>query len=401
MKGAPDCAFAVLDLGTARTTLLQATLSQGTLRYLGHVTQASAGLRKGSVVSLPAAAECIRGAAARLEQRTGMPVERVFLSLTGAHVKGVGSQAGISLTSRSREITRDDARRALDLARSIALPEDRQILHVVPQEFVLDRQGGIHEPVGMLASRMEARIYAITVAAGTKDNLVLAANQAGLEVQELIFAPLAVAEACLRAEDRHAGVAVVDLGAGSTGILVYAQGSLAHAAVIGIGGDHFTNDIAVGLTTPQPEAERIKCDYGAVTVGYTAENSEIEVPGLGSVSPRLQPRRQLVECIEPRAKELIRMIGAEVMRAGPPIAGLVVSGGGGRLQGFLDMLAAATGLPVRVAAPSLIEGMPDEMAEPEFAFAVGGCYYAHRLLARQPRAASWWARLKQRIEELA
>src|SRR6185437_6373198 len=193
----------ILDLGTAGIRLVQVVEQDGLLRYAGHVTAVSRGMRKGAVVGLADAADAIRGAAAQLEQTTGMPVERVFLSLTGAHVRGMSSQAGVALTSRSREITHDDARRVLDLARAIALPPDRQILHVVPQEFVLDRQGGIHEPVGMLATRLEAKIYAITVMAAAKDNLVLAANHAGLEVVELIFAPLASAEACLASEDRH------------------------------------------------------------------------------------------------------------------------------------------------------------------------------------------------------
>ena len=402
----PD-GFVLLDLGTARTTMLRVELTDGAMRYGGHISAATPGLRKGVVVSLPLAAEGIRLASAALEQQTGIPVERVFLSISGSHVKGLGSQAGISLTSRSREVTRDDARRVLDLARSITLPEDRQILHVVPQEFVLDRQGGILEPVGMLATRLEARVYAVTVSSPIKDNLVLAANQAGIEVQELIFAPLAVAEACLQAEERHAGVAIVDLGAGSTGIVVYSQGSLAHAAVIPVGGDHFTNDIAIGLSTPQPEAERIKCNFGAVTSHSVGENSAIEVPSLGDGPPRLLPHRRLCECIEPRARELIHLIHTEIARprqheGGLGLgAGIVLSGGAGRLQGFSDMLADAVGVPVRTAEPMLIEGMPPELGEPEFAFTVGACYYAHRLISRQPRQLSLWEKLRQRWEAFA
>lgn len=396
----PPPPFTVLDLGTAHTTLLQVRLAEGRMQYAGHVTLPSQGMRKGAVVGLAQAADHLRAAAASLEQRTGAAIERVFLSLTGAHVRGVTSQAGLALTSRSREVTRDDARRVLDLARTIALPDDRQILHVVPQEFVLDRQGGIHEPVGMLAARIEARIYALTVSAGSKDNLVLAANHAGLEVEELIFAPLAAAEASLSAEDRHAGVALVDLGAGSTGVLVYHQGSLAHAAVIPIGGDHFTNDIAIALNTPQAEAERIKCSFGAAAATYAAESSAIEVPSLGEHPPRLLPHRRLCECIEPRARELVRLLQVEVHKGGGLGAGLVLAGGGGRLQGLTEMLAASTGLPVRFAVPALLEAMPDEFAEPELAFAVGACYYAHRLVSRQQRPPSLWEKLRQKWAEL-
>ncbi|HWG37571.1 MAG TPA: cell division protein FtsA [Terriglobales bacterium] len=394
----------ILDLGTAGIRLVQVVEQDGLLRYAGHVTAASRGMRKGAVVGLADAADAIRGAAAQLEQTTGMPVERVFLSLTGAHVRGMSSQAGVALTSRSREITHDDARRVLDLARAIALPPDRQILHVVPQEFVLDRQGGIHEPVGMLATRLEAKIYAITVMAAAKDNLVLAANHAGLEVVELIFAPLASAEACLASEDRHAGVALVDMGAGSTGVLVYRDGQVEHAAVVPIGGDHFTSDISIGLRTPPQEAERIKCGFGMAEARAGAATSAIEVPSpegsVASAPTRLVPLRLVGEWIEPRARELVQRLHAELSK-GPGLgAGIVLAGGAWRLQGLAEMLAASTGTGVRMAAPQLVEGMPEELEEPEYAFAVGACYYAHRIMVRQQRPVGLWERLRARWASL-
>lgn len=407
-------AFTLLDLGTAHTTLTQICLSDGAMRYAGHVRVPSQGMRKGQVISPPAAAEAIRQAATALEARTAIPVERVFLSLTGMHVKGVGSQAGAGLTSRSREVTREDVRRVLDLARAITLPEGRQILHVIPQEFVLDRQDGIHEPVGMLASRIEARVCIITVAANRKDNLVLAANHAGLAVEQLIFAPLAAAEASLQAQERHAGVAVVDMGAGSTGVVVYLHGSLAYVGVIPIGGDHFTSDIAIGLGTPPADAERIKCDYGGVDPSQVAENSEIEAPGAGGQPAQALSHRRLCEWIEPRARELIHLLREELGRsgvasagvAGPTAgnalgAGLVLSGGGWRLQGFPELISSELGLPVRIAAPAPLDGMPEELSEPEYAFSVGACYYAHRLLVRQMRPPTMWDKLRQRWESLA
>jgi len=398
---APSLPIAVLDLGTARTRLVQAQITGGQLRYLGHETAASQGVRKGAVVGLAEAAETIRRMAAGLEQRTGVPIERVFLSCSGAHVRGVASQAGVALTSRSREITREDTRRVLDLARNIALPEDRQILHVVPQEFVLDRQAGIHEPVGMLASRLEARIYAITVAAGVKDNLVLAANHAGLEVEEIIFAPLACAEACLLAEDRFAGVALVDMGAGSTGVLVYNAGSLVHAAVIPIGGDHFTGDISIVLRTPLAEGERLKQGIGTVAEEAAAASSLIEVPGGADQEPRQVPLRLLNECLQSRARELVERIRAELAKGGVLGAGVLLSGGGVHLAGLSEMIASATGSGVRTATPTLLEGMPGELAEPEYCFVVGACYYAHRLLAREMRPPSLWEKVKAKWIELA
>lgn len=406
----PADSFTLLDLGTAQTTLTQIKLNDGGMCYAGHVRVPSQGMRKGQVIAPPAAAEAIRQAAAALEARTGTPVERVFLSLTGTHVKGVGSQASAGLTSRSREVTREDVRRVLDLSRAITLPEGRQILHVIPQEFALDRQDGIHEPVGMLASRIEARVYIITVAGNSKDNLVLAANHAGLAVEQMIFAPLAAAEACLQAQERHAGVAVVDMGAGSTGVVVYLHGSLVHAGVIPIGGDHVTGDIAFGLGTPQTDAEHIKCDYGGVDPLAAAENSEIEAPSAGGQTAPGLSHRRLCEWIEPRARELIRMLQAELERNGVASAGmagnalgagLVLCGGGWRLQGFPELLSSTLGLPVRIASPAPLDGMPAEMSEPEYAFSVGACYFAHRLLVRQMRPPTLWDKLRQRWESLA
>ncbi|MGH9395009.1 MAG: cell division protein FtsA, partial [Terriglobales bacterium] len=395
----------ILDLGTSRIRLLQALEQNGLLRYAGHVEVASQGMRKGAVVSLADAAAAIRAAAAEVEARTGLPVERVFLSLSGAHARGISSQAGIALTSRSREVTHDDARRVLDLARGFALPPDRQIIHVIPQEFVLDRQGGIHEPVGMLATRLEAKIYAITVAAAAKDNLVLAANHAGLEVIELVFAPLACAEACLAAEDRYAGVALVDMGAGSTGVAVYRDGSLAHAAVIPIGGDHFTNDIAIGLNTPASEAELIKHGYGNAEASAGAATSAIEVPSHhgdhGPTPSRLVPLRRLGEWIEPRARELVQWIQTEVAKGGGLGAGIVLAGGAWRLQGLSEMVASSTALRVRIAVPELLQDMPAALSEPEYAFAVGACYYAHRIIARQQRPSGLWDKLRARWAALA
>ncbi|MGH9418280.1 MAG: cell division protein FtsA [Terriglobales bacterium] len=390
----------LLDLGTARIRLLQVRLLDGQMHYAGHVEQPSQGMRKGAVVALGEASAGLRQAVAELERQTGLPLERVYVSLTGAHVRGISSQAGLALTSRSREVSREDARRVLDLARGIHLPADRQTLHVVPQEFVLDHQGGIHEPVGMLASRLEAKIYAITASAAIKDNLVIAANQAGLEVEELIFAPLAAAEACLAAEQRQAGVALVDMGAGSTGMVVYQQGSLMQASVVPVGGDHFTSDIAVGLNTPLNEAERIKHAFGAVAETWDSATA-IEVPNQGGDEPRLLPQARLGECIEPRAQELVGLIQRELERRGGLGAGVVVVGGGGRLPGLLDLLSRSSGLPVRIVTPEPIAGLPTALIQPEWACLVGACYYAHRLVARQQHRPSLWDKLRQRWADLA
>lgn len=398
MGRAAGALLTILDLGTGRIRALAVRLQGGQMRYAGHVTTESRGLRKGQIVSLEAAGEAIQQAARALEEQVGEPVERVFLTLTGAQVKGLSCQAAVSLTSRSREVTWSDTRRVLELARTLSLPEDREIVHVASQEFVLDHQGGIQEPVGMLASRLEARVYIITVNSAAKNNLVLAANRAGIEVLEVVFAPLAVAEACLRAEERQAGVAVLELGAGSTGLLAYNGGGMVHAASLPVGGDHFTNDIALALHTPPAEAERIKCGFGFATTAYALPQGEVEVPNPGA-PPRLVPHRELCECIEPRTHELVRLLARELPKAGPLGAGVLLSGGGAKLAGLSEVMRSSFGRPVRTAEPLLLEGMPDELAEPEYCCAVGACYYAHRRLHYHEPAPGLWERLRQMVDE--
>ncbi len=390
----------LLDLGTAKTTLLVLQIHEDRLVYAGHATVESTGIRKGLIVQLDAAVATIRRAMEMVEQRAGVTLDSVFVSLNGAHVRGLSGQAGISLTSRSREITRDDMHRVLDLARNVSMPEDREIIYVGPQEFVLDHQAGIHDPTGMLASRMEARVYMITVSAGAMKNLVWAVQKAGLAVDEVIFGPLGVSEACLPAEEREAGVAVVEVGAGSTGILAYLRSTVHYAGAIPVGGDHFTNDIAVGFNTTLHEAERIKREFGFASYDFVRGHSMIEVPGFRGRSARMLSHQQLGECVLPRAEELMEMIRADLERAGllgALGAGLVLSGGGAKLPGLRELAEEHMDLPVRLAAPELIEGMPDEFASPEYAFLVGAGYYAHRVIRRAVRPVSLWNRLMARF----
>lgn len=392
--------IAILDLGSAKTTALVCEERDGLLRYAGRGQCESRGMRKGQVINLEFAAEAVRLAAEAAERAAGLHVERAFLSLTGAHVMGLASQAGVALTSRSREITRDDARRAIEIARNLDLPEDREILHVLPQEFVLDGHGGVRDPVGMLAGRLEARVFVITVAAAIKQNLVLAANRAGLEVEELVFAPLAVAEVLLRAEDRDLGAAVVDLGAGCTSLMAFLQGAARHAATIPVGGDHFTNDIAIAFNTPRGDAEKLKRFFGAARADRINDGTAVEVPSIGDRPSRTLPRRRLCECLESRARELAQLVRDELARAGllrALGAGVFLTGGGSRLAGFADLLEETLQLPVRSAAPALIDGMPPEFAEPEHAFAVGAAYYAHRVRFHHRPPARPWERWKEKL----
>lgn len=392
--------IAILDLGTAKTTVVVLEEREGLLRYAGRGQCESRGMRKAQVINLEFAAEAIRLAVEAAERSSGLPIERVFLSLTGAQPLGLSSQAGVALTSRSREITREDARRALELARDIQLPEGREILHVVPQEFVLDGQGGVRDPVGMLASRLEARAFLLTVASAPKQNLVIAANRAGLEVEELVFAPLATADVLLRAEDRQLGAVIVDVGAGCTSLMAFAQGAPRHAAVIPVGGEHFTNDLAIAFNTPRADAEKLKCFFGAARADLVNNGSAVEVPGVGDRPSRTLPRRRLCECLESRARELAQLVRDDLERAGllrALGAGVLLAGGGSRLAGFAELLETTLELPVHNRPPVLIDGMPDDFLQPEFAFAVGAGYYSHRVRSHHRPAARPWERWKERL----
>ena len=238
--------------------MLVAEITDSGLRYRGHGMAESQGSRKGVIVELEKAVASIQKAVEQAEDAAGVPIEHAMLGVAGAHVRGVNSHGGINFGTRAREIGREEIRMAVDKARAIPLPADREILHLLPQEFILDEQSGVHDPLGMMATRLEVRVHMVTAASSATQNVVTAVNRAGVHVDDTVFEPLACADSVLRSDERELGVCLADLGAGSTGIIVFHEGAVAHTAVIPIGGDHFTSDLSVGLCTPVAEAEQIK-----------------------------------------------------------------------------------------------------------------------------------------------
>ena len=255
MSQKADNLIAVLDAGSAKTRVLIAELNDGALRYRGHGIVDSAGMRKGVIAEIRPAVESINQAATLAEKRADAIVERCVISIGGPNIRGVNSRGGISLGTRMREITREEVRAAVDRARSISLPTDREIIHLLPQQFILDEQPGIHDPVGMVGNRLEVNLHISTASASALQSVVTCANKAGLEVTESVFEGIAAAEATVSADERELGVCLIDIGAGSTELVVFFEGSVAHTSVIPIGGDHFTNDLAVGLHVSVEEAE--------------------------------------------------------------------------------------------------------------------------------------------------
>ena len=387
-----------IDVGSAKTCTLVAEITESGLRYRGHGVTESRGSRKGIIVDLDKAVAAVQKSVEQAEDAAGVPIEHALLGVSGAHVKGINSHGGIGLGNRPRELTREEIRLAVDKARAIPFPDDREILHLLPQEFILDEQSGVHDPLGMMATRLEVRVHIVTAASSATQNVVTTVNKAGVHVDDTVFEPLACADAVLRADERELGVCLADLGAGSTSLIVFQEGAVAHTAVIPIGGDHFTSDLSVGLCTPVVEAEKIKKNFGHAIPTLIPEGNEVEVPSVGDRPSRLISQRMIGEILEPRARELFEMIRENLRHYGMYelcAAGVVLCGGGSRLPGILDVAESVLRRPVRLSWPMPLAKMPSTLAEPEFATVLGMVFYGHRArIARGIQDDRWSSRLK-------
>lgn len=395
--------ISALDAGSSKSCVLTAELVDGVLRYRGHGIEASQGMRRGLIADLGPAAEAIDRAALAAEKASKAPIEHCVVGVGGPHITGVNSQGGISMGSRMKEITKEDVRAAIDRARSIGLAPDREILHLLPQQFILDDQHGIHDPVGMVGNRLEVSLHLSTCSGSAAQSVVTCANRAGLEVNDTIFEGLAAAEAVLSADERELGVCIADIGSSSTELVVFFEGSVAHTAVLPIGGDHFTNDLAVGLHASVEEAERLKRNYGNCVVTSVPQLNEIEVGGdlaTGGQGGRTIRQRFLAEILEPRAREFLTML-RDNLRGGGVLeamgAGCVFTGGGANLVGLLDHAESLLRVPGRIGFPVPLSRMPSELARPEYAAVIGMLLYTHRT---QVRRASEEQGLKQKIRSI-
>jgi cell division protein FtsA len=305
----------VLDAGSSRIRVLVAELHEGALRYRAHSVVNAEGMRKGLISDLQPASRAFNHAATEAEQMANAVIANCVVGLGGPHIRGVNSQGGISLGNRLREITREDVRAAVDRARSVSLPADREIIHLLPQQFILDEQPGIHDPVGMVGNRLEVNLHISTCSASASQSVITCANKAGLEVTDTVFEAIAAAEATVSADERELGACLLDIGAASTELVVFFEGAVAHTAVVPIGGDHFTNDLAVGLHVSVQEAEAIKLDYGHCVVTSVPSSNELELMSGGSQEIRTIKQRYLSEILEPRARELFHMVRENLRQA--------------------------------------------------------------------------------------
>jgi cell division protein FtsA len=377
-----------LDIGSTKTCVLIAEIDDEQLKFLALGAAESKGLRKGLIVNLDSTVSCIRRAVEEAEGVANVPVESALVGVAGGFVRGVNSRGGVTLGHRSRDIERDDVRRAIDAARNITLPEDREVLHVLPHEFLVDAQDGIRDPVGMIGQRLEANVHVVTSSISATQNLVTAANRAGILISDTVLEPLASAESCLTQDERDLGVCLLDIGGGTTELIVYGGGVVRHTSVIGVGGDHFSNDLAVGLRTPIPEAERIKRHHGCASAALLAEDTAIEIASVGDRPPRMIFARMVTDIIEPRANELLALIRDDLQRAGLDKqipAGFVLAGGGAKLYGLLDLTETTFHLPARIAEPKGLFDMPEQVSQPEYATVVGLVMYGAKARRASPQ----------------
>jgi cell division protein FtsA len=361
-----------LDVGTYKVGVVVAEINDGGVEITGIGTAASNGLRKGTVVNIDAAVEDIRRAVEEAELMAGCEIRSVIAGSAGSHLKGVNSHGVVAV--RSREVTPNDVERVIEAARAVALPTDCEILHVLPQDFVVDDQDGIREPVGITGVRLEARVHIVTGSVGSGQNLIKCCNRAGLRVQDVLGGPLAAAEAVLTPEEKELGVALIDIGSGTTDTVVVHAGAIRHTAVLPVGGGHLTNDLAAALRTPFSEAETLKQRHGCAVAMSAPPDVMVEVAGIGGRPPQRLSRRAVAEVLEARAEEILRLARRDIERAGCGgllTSGVVLTGGSASLDGMIELAERVFRAPVRLGVPQQLTGLVDAVASPMYSTAVG------------------------------
>jgi cell division protein FtsA len=361
-----------LDVGTYKIGVIVAEVTDDGVEITGIGTAASSGLKKGTVVNIEATVEAIRKAVDEAELMAGTEIRSVIAGSAGSHIKGFNSHGVVAV--KKREVEAEDVERVMEAARAVVLPTDREVLHVLPQEFVVDDQDGVKDPISMIGVRLQARVHIVTGAISSGQNLVKCCNKAGLVVDDMLGGPLAAAEAVLTPEERELGVLLIDVGAGTTSLTVVHSDAIRHTAVLPVGGGHVTNDLAAALRTPFAEAEKLKQRCGGAVAMTASSDLTIEVAGLGGRPPQKLSPRALAMVIEPRAEEMLALVRSEVERAGCEgmlTSGVVLTGGGAVLAGVPELAERVFRTPVRLGVPLHLSGLVDVVASPMYATAVG------------------------------
>lgn len=374
-----------LDIGTTKIACIIGEVTSEGIDIIGIGSHPSKGLRKGVVINIDATINSIKKAVEEAELMAGCEVNTVYAGIAGGHIQGFNSH-GIVAVNQNKEVKAGDLARVVDAARAVAIPMDRQVLHVIPQEYIIDDQDGIKEPLGMTGVRLEAKVHIVTASVTSAQNIVKCARACGLNVADIVLEQIASSEAVLGNDEKELGVAVVDIGGGTTDIAIYSKGSLVHTAVLSLGGNHLTNDIAVGLRTPMAEAERIKQRFGCALTSRVNPEETIEVPSVGGRPPRILSREILSEIIEPRVEEIFAYVAREIKESGCEdliAGGVVITGGTTILDNMPELAEEVLGMPVRRGMPRGVGGLVDVVRNPKFSTGVGLVQYGANAPARE------------------
>lgn len=362
-----------LDIGTSKVVAIVAEVAAaGEVEIIGIGSHPSRGLKKGVVVNIESTVQSIQRAVEEAELMAGCQIHSVYAGIAGSHIKSLNSHGIVAI--RDKEVASSDVERVIDAARAVAIPADQKILHVMPQEFIIDNQEGIREPIGMSGVRLEARVHLVIGAVSAAQNIVKCVKRCGLEVDDVILEQLASSYAVLSDDEKELGVCLVDIGGGTTDIAVFTEGAIRHTAVIPIAGDQVTNDIAVALRTPTQNAEEIKIKYACALTQLASADETIEVPSVGDRPARRLARQTLAEVVEPRYEELFTLIQAELRRSGYEdlcAAGIVLTGGTSKMEGVVELAEEIFHLPVRLGEPQGISGLVDVVRNPIYSTGVG------------------------------
>ncbi len=397
-----------LDIGTKKVAAIIGEITEDRkVEVIGIGTAESKGLRKGVVVNLEATTAAIKKAQEEAELMAGVEIDSAFVGISGAHIKSFNSRGVIAVSGKNREITREDIRRVIDQSKAVSIPPDRDIIHVIPQEFVVDEQDGIKAPLGMSGIKLEVNVHIVTSAITSVQNLKTCVERAEIEIEQVVLNQIATASAVLTHDEKELGVGLIDIGAGTTEVAIFERGSLWYTSIIPIGGDNFTNDIAVGLRTPIPEAEKIKKKFGCVAVPTVDEQETIEVPSVGKArKPRVLSRQILSDIIQPRAEEIFRLVDGDIKRMGYEKSlnsGIVITGGTALLEGLEEVAEEIFDLPVRRGDPAGVSGLIDRVSTPDYATAVGlilygfGQWQEHG--AAKDKKKGLWAKMRDWLKE--
>jgi cell division protein FtsA len=391
-----------LDIGTTKICAIVGEIQQDGVDIVGIGTSPSHGLKKGDVVTIESTVSSIKRALEEAEMMAGCEIKSAYVGIAGAHIKGVNSHGIVAV--KDKEVTPNDIGRVIDAARAMVIPLDREVIHVLPQDYIIDNQDGIKEPLGMSGVRLEAKVHLVTAACSSAQNLIKCANRTGLDVADIVLQPLASAMAVLNDDEKDLGVALIDIGGGTTDLAIFSGGSIVHTAVLSLGGNQITNDVALGLRTPVPEAEKLKVKHGCALASLIGKDETIEVPSVGGRGTRTLSRQILGEIIEPRVEEIFSLVLREAQRAGYAellASGAVITGGSTIMEGMAELAEDVLGMPVRRGVPERVGGLVDVVRSPIYSTGVGLVLYGREHLGNRffPSRAdkNLYQRIKQRM----